>query len=93
MTNCKTTSGKIKRRITKVLTRQNESEEARPSNTGKIAKVTPSQTSSNRKPVKSCDVSKVPRTKKTKQTDFKLFHLGKAPQKWTNLKGRRIFSS
>ena len=50
MTNYETTSGKIKKRITDFLTRQNESEEARPSNTGKIAKVTPSQTLGDRKP-------------------------------------------
>ena len=50
MTNFETTGGKIKRRITDFLTRQNESEEARPSNTGKIAKVTPSQTSDDQKP-------------------------------------------
>ena len=50
MTNYKTYGGKIKRRITDFLTRQNESEEARPSNTGNIAKVTPSQTSGDRKP-------------------------------------------
>ena len=50
MTNYETTGGKIKRKITNLLTRQNESEEARPSNTGKIAKVTPSHTSGDRKP-------------------------------------------
>ena len=50
MTNYETTGEKIKRRITDFLTRQNESEEARPSNTGKIAKVTPSQTSDDQKP-------------------------------------------
>ena len=47
--NYETTGGKIKRRITDFSTRQNESEEARPSNTGKIGKVTPSQTSDDRK--------------------------------------------
>ena len=50
MTNYETISGKIKRRITDFLTRQNESEEARPSNTGKKVKVSPSQTSGDRKP-------------------------------------------
>ena len=49
MMNYKTTGGKIKRTITDFLTRQNESEEARPSNTGNIAKVTPSQNSGDRK--------------------------------------------
>ena len=49
MTNYETTGSKVKRRITDFLTRQNESEEARPSNTGNIAKVTPSQTSGDRK--------------------------------------------
>ena len=49
MTNYETTGGKIKRRIADFLTLQNESEEAQPSNTGKIAKVTPSQTSGDRK--------------------------------------------
>ena len=43
--NYETTDGKIQRRIADFLTRQNESEEAQPSNTGKTAKVTPSQTS------------------------------------------------
>ena len=47
--NYETTDGKIKRRITDFLTRQNESEEARPSNTGNIAEITPSQTSGDRK--------------------------------------------
>ena len=50
MTNYETTCRKIERRITDFFTCQNESEEARPSNTGKIAKVTPSQTSGGRKP-------------------------------------------
>ena len=50
MTNYKTTGEKIKGRITDFLSRQNVSEEARPSNTGKIAKITPSQTSGDRKP-------------------------------------------
>ena len=50
MTNYETTGGKIKRRIADFLTRQNESEESGPSNNGKIAKVTPSQTSGDRKP-------------------------------------------
>ena len=49
MTNYETTGGKVKIKITDFLTRQNESEEARPSNTGNIAKVTPSQTSGDRK--------------------------------------------
>ena len=49
MTNYDTNGGKIKRRITDFLTRQNESEETRPSNTRKIAKITPSQTSGDRK--------------------------------------------
>ena len=50
MTNFETNGGKIKRRITDFLTCQNESEEAQPSNTGKISKVTPSQTSDDQKP-------------------------------------------
>ena len=49
MTNYEITGGKVIRRVTDFLTRQNESEEARPSNTGNIAKVTPSQTSGDRK--------------------------------------------
>ena len=49
MTNYKTTGGKIKRRVTDFLTSQNDSEEARPSNTGNTAKVKPSQTSGDRK--------------------------------------------
>ena len=75
MTNYETTSRKIKRRLTDFLTRQNESEEARPSNTGKIANITPSQTLGDQKPDYSGDVSKVPREKKK----FKLFDFGKAP--------------
>ena len=47
--NYETTGRKIKR-ITDFLTFQNESEEAQSSNTGKIAKVTPSQTLGDRKP-------------------------------------------
>ena len=50
MTNYETTGGKVKRRITDFLTRQNKSEEAQRSNTGKIAKITPSQTSGDLKP-------------------------------------------
>ena len=45
MTNYERTGGKIKRRINDFLTCLNESEEARPSKTGKITTVTPSQTS------------------------------------------------
>ena len=48
--NYETTGRKIRRRKADFLTSQNESEEARPSNTGKIAKVTPSQTSGDRMP-------------------------------------------
>ena len=50
MTNYETTGRKINRRITDFLICQNKSEEAWPSNTGKIAKVIPSQTSGDRKP-------------------------------------------
>ena len=63
MTIYESTGGK--RRITDFLTRQNESEEAQPSNTGKIAKVTPSQTSGDRKPNLIWQCIKGPKDKKT----------------------------